>query len=203
MKKTKKQDDGKEKYGFKLGQIVRLRVDLPDENTRIVKAETHLRLVGFDLKVNRYTPDVIKANKKYLDRLPYYYKAVRAEQEYNDEKNIIKGHFITIKPLPRKPNGLMMDEHNERLGLVRVDKIMARNMYNKGEIVYLQPAKVNPESSISHPVAVTRVLQLDRPFNDIVTEYELEHCTNTIVGTYAKFFIPERSKRNGPNNNNV
>ena len=73
---------------FKVGCTYILKVNVMDENRKIIPAGTKIRLVAIAPKVRMVTGE----NK---DTSPYFYNAVLASQE-NDYANRIRENFCTI-----------------------------------------------------------------------------------------------------------
>ncbi len=84
-------------YGYKIGDIVELKIDYQDERRAWVKAGSKLRLVAFAPKV------VMRPKHEKIpypdgeDRKPYFFNAVRAEQEMGNHTDRTRGNFIIIR----------------------------------------------------------------------------------------------------------
>ena len=84
-----------QKYGFKVGQNVKNKVDLFDENENLIMAGTALKIVAIVPKVRMTNPWKIQNAPKYNDNKEYFYNAVLANQE-SDFGNRIRANFVII-----------------------------------------------------------------------------------------------------------
>ncbi len=78
--------------GFTLGKTYHTTVDLLDERNATVSAGTSVRLVAIAPKVCMTKVSAIF----HTDGLPYFYNAVRADQE-SDSGNRIRANFCTLQ----------------------------------------------------------------------------------------------------------
>lgn len=87
-------------YGFHVGQIVRTKVDLKDENGGDIPAGSNLRIVAIAPKIHLPKKEVSKSDLKLLnlDRKVYFFNAVRQDQAY-DYHHRIRANFCTIEKI--------------------------------------------------------------------------------------------------------
>jgi len=78
--------------GYKLGEFVKTKFDLTDENNNPIPAGTLIRLVAIAPKVRMMRKD------QTHDGLPYFYNAILASQ-YGWRGFRIRADFCTIKPI--------------------------------------------------------------------------------------------------------
>lgn len=83
-----------EAYGFKIGEIVELKIALSDERDVLVEKGSRLRIVAIAPKI--YEPRKEIADDVGVDMKQYFYNAVRADQE-SDYGNRIRSNFCTIQ----------------------------------------------------------------------------------------------------------
>lgn len=72
---------------------------------------------------------------------------------------------------------------------VRVDKTTARRLYNSGRFhrLHLCPVNLNPESPWG---LLYWPGNNEKPFADLVREYETHNCTSAETGRYTAFYVP-------------
>lgn len=72
--------------------------------------------------------------------------------------------------------------------MVNINKLKARNLYNKGFTIALLPCNVRSLTGIVQPVRITKQPGMD--FDKIVNEYEYYNCNNEL-GKYTHFYVDE------------
>lgn len=85
-------------YGFEKNQIVLNKVNLLDENERLVNRGTKLRVVAIASKVRPTNSWLIKEKPEYWDNKLYFVNLVRADQE-DDYTDRIRCNFVCIEKI--------------------------------------------------------------------------------------------------------
>jgi hypothetical protein len=85
------------KYGFEVGQVVRTRVEIADENEKTIPANTLMRIVAIAPKVRRTSPFMIKERPQHNDNKEFFVNLVDG-QSFKDFPRA-RVNFITIRKL--------------------------------------------------------------------------------------------------------
>lgn len=70
----------------------------------------------------------------------------------------------------------------------RINKTVARRLYNEGKIIYLHPCKVHPNSAWMPPTPFIKVTD-QTEFGKLVNAFEYYNCDNE-RGRYCAYYIP-------------
>ncbi len=86
-------------YGYKIGEIVKLKVSVFNEIGQVIPEGTDIRLVAFAPAVRMPRPDQIDGVR--VDGKQYFFNAVLASQE-SDFGNRIRTNFCAIEKTGKK-----------------------------------------------------------------------------------------------------
>lgn len=77
--------------------------------------------------------------------------------------------------------------------IIRVNKTVARKLYNQGFDVGLCPCKANPESPW-WLISFVNNNRYDHTFDEIVTKYAWYNC-NSELGKYVAYYVDKKNGR--------
>lgn len=78
-------------------------------------------------------------------------------------------------------------------GYKRINKAMARRLFNNGTPVYILPCKVRLDNAWFKPAMINRNNLDNESFEKIINAFEYYNCSYNELGKYASYYLKEEN----------